>query len=62
MNYIVHFFDAHEHLRRSVRLESRTDDEAIGQAALLAHPNVLEVWQGDRCVWRFEPLEFRHAS
>ena len=62
MKYIVHFFDAHEHLRRSIGLVCQTDDEAIGQAALFSHPDVLEVWQGDRCVWRFEPLEFRNAS
>jgi hypothetical protein len=53
--YIVHFFDEHEHVRRSVRLDCSTDDHAISEAAQIRHRHVLELWQADRRVWRFEP-------
>jgi hypothetical protein len=55
MYYVVHFFDEHEHLRQSERLDSRTDREAIAYVAKLDHPHVLELWNGERCVQRFEP-------
>jgi hypothetical protein len=55
MYYVVHFFDEHEHLRRSERLDCRTDSDAIAEVARLEHPHVLELWRGERCVRRFEP-------
>ncbi|HTK34280.1 MAG TPA: hypothetical protein VL358_03190 [Caulobacteraceae bacterium] len=58
--YLIHFFDRHEHLRRSRQVNCDSDDEAIERSALLAHSEVLEVWQGDRRVWRFEPSAVRH--
>lgn len=53
--YLLHFFDQHEHVRRSIRLDARTDEEAVVRAAAMDHPHVMEVWNGDRCVRRFEP-------
>jgi hypothetical protein len=53
--YTVHFFDEFEHVRRSIRLYGQTDEQVIDEAAALRHRHVLEIWQGDRRVWRFEP-------
>ena len=57
MRYLVHYFDAHEHLRRSEAIECADDKGALAAAATRPHPHVLEVWSGDRRVWRFEAAE-----
>lgn len=54
MRYLVHFFDANEHLRRSEAIDCADDEQAITAAARRTHPDVMEVWTGDRRVWRFE--------
>jgi hypothetical protein len=54
MRYLVHFFDANEHLRRSEAIDCPDDEQAITAGARLSHPHVVEVWSGDRRVWRFE--------
>lgn len=55
MSYLLHFFDQHEHLRRSIRLDAETDEQAIAHAEREGHAHVMEIWTGDRCVRRFEP-------
>ena len=52
MRYLIHFFDSHEHLRRSEALVCNSDDVAIAAASARSHPYVIELWQGDRRVWR----------
>lgn len=52
--YILHYFDAFEHVRRSERLDCDDDHVAIAQAASRDHPYVMEIWSGERRVWRFE--------
>lgn len=60
--YIVHFIDAYEHIRGGVRLSSGADHDAINEAATLNYPYAMEVWTGDRLVWRFElPFSPRRA-
>jgi hypothetical protein len=54
MDYLVNFFDRHEHLRYAERLHCRDDDEAIGRAAHFDHAYAIELWRGDRLVHRFE--------
>jgi hypothetical protein len=54
----VRLFDRNQHLRRTVELLCPDDDSAIGQVALSRHRKVLEIWQGERRVWRFEATAF----
>ena len=57
MRCLIHFFDANEHLRRSELIECRSDGEAITAARRRVHSHVLEVWSGDRQVWRYDPAQ-----
>jgi hypothetical protein len=52
VRYLVHYFDALEHLRRSEAIECAADHDAVAAAASRPHPHVVEVWHGDRRVWR----------
>jgi hypothetical protein len=52
MRYLVHFFDANEHLRRSEALVCTDESEAVAEAAARPHPHVIEVWLGERRIWR----------
>lgn len=54
MDYQINFFDEHEHLRRAERLNCNDDHHAIVQVAAIDHPHAIELWEGDRFVWRFE--------
>ena len=54
VHYLVNFFDEHEHLRRAERIVCDDDHRAISLAAEFNHPHAIELWQGDRFVWRFE--------
>ena len=55
MDYLVNFFDQHEHLRHAERLRCRDDYDAIARAEHFDHPHAIELWRGDRLVRRFEP-------
>jgi hypothetical protein len=52
--YRVYFMDRHGHVRSATDIRCDTDDEAIDCAASFRHDHELQVWQGDRLVWRFE--------
>jgi hypothetical protein len=54
VDYQINFFDEHEHLRRAARLRCDDDYRAIAHAAAIDHPYAIELWEGDRLVWRFE--------
>ena len=57
--YRVSFLDARGRVRRSQELDCTDDDQAIERLARLNHPHALELRQGDRLVWRFEPPQRR---
>ena len=52
--YRVQFFNGRGGMARSERLECDGDDRALERLARLAHPHAMELWAGDRLVWRFE--------
>jgi hypothetical protein len=54
VDYLVNFFDEHEHLRRAELLTCPDDHVAITKASILDHQHAIELWHGDRFVWRFE--------
>jgi hypothetical protein len=54
--YTVHFIDRMGQLAHSKSMECQDDDAAIERTAAVTHRHALELWQGERLVWRFEPL------
>ncbi len=62
MRYMLHFFDVHEHLRRSEAVVCEDDQIAIALAVQRPHPHVVELWCGDRRVLRFEPRPMVEAA
>ena len=55
--YRVRFFDADGHAAHAHQMDCQNDDDAIERAARLRHRHGLEVWEGERLVWRFETRE-----
>jgi hypothetical protein len=54
--YTVTFYNRFGPVRRNLRVECASDDDAIQFAATTGSDLKVELWQGDRRVWRFEPL------
>lgn len=55
MDYRVFLHDRQNHILNVEVLEAETDEQAIEQAAKIAHPHGKELWQRSRLVRRFEP-------
>jgi hypothetical protein len=53
--YQVRFFDARGRVRRTQPLDCHDDDQAIERFARISHRHTLELREGDRLVWRFDP-------
>ena len=52
--YEVALYDRKGRLTRTVRLSCPTDEAALEAVAHIPHPNALELWEGNRLLWRFE--------
>ncbi len=53
--YRVQFFDIDGRVAHVHAMICDHDDDAIERAARLRHKHVLEVWEAERLVWRFDP-------
>ena len=51
--YRLYYLDEACCVRRAQDFECETDDHAIDHAAAVDYPHRLELWSGDRFVWRF---------
>ncbi len=54
-SYRLLLLDQAGRVRRTRSLECQGDDDALEQAAWIRHPHAVELWEGERQVWRFEP-------
>ncbi len=52
--YEVVFYDRKGRLERTVRMTCPSDDEALEAMARVKHANALELWEGNRLLWRFD--------
>lgn len=52
--YEVALYDRKGRLQRTVRISAVDDEAALEAVALRRHPNALELWDGNRLVWRFD--------
>lgn len=59
--YTARFLDKEAIVRREYGLSCSNDEEAIQRLSILAHHYMLELWEGGRIVWRFDP-NARHAE
>ena len=55
-NYQIQFFDARGRSARAKAIECDSDDHALERLARLPHSHALELWSGERLVWRFEAM------
>jgi hypothetical protein len=61
-SYRIQFFDARDRPTHSHEMDCSSDDDAIERTARLRHRHGLELWDGDRLVWRFETRGKRSSS
>ena len=54
MLYEIRFFKEDGALALLRTMQCEDDDAALERLAQIRHPHALELWQGDRRVWRFE--------
>jgi hypothetical protein len=54
--YCVYFFNRFDGIDQWVRLDCKTDEEAIARAEILRHTYLFELWDRDRLVRSFPPL------
>jgi hypothetical protein len=52
--YRILLFDRDGKVRETRSLQCDGDDEALEKAAWTRHRHALELWEGERQVWRFE--------
>ena len=52
--YIARRLNGRQQPLKPTYLHCTDDDDALQQTALLAHAGVVELYQGERRVWRFE--------
>ena len=53
--YRVLFFDGDGRKAGHERtIDCANDDDALERVAMLRHPHMLEIWEAERLVWRFE--------
>ena len=54
MAYEIRFFNERGVIEQVRAFQCDDDDEGLERLAKVRHPHALELWQGDRLVWRFE--------
>ncbi len=59
VQYDIRFMDKDGRLGHVRTIECDDDDHALEHTAMVKHPYALELWQGDRCVWRFDASPIR---
>jgi len=55
--YAIDLHDQHGNVRERLTAVFARDDDAIDYAGQLQHPSEIKVWQGDRLVAHFPPVE-----
>jgi hypothetical protein len=52
--YEVVYYDRKGRLERTVRMVCASDEAALEETARVRHANALELWEGNRLLWRFD--------
>lgn len=52
--YEIVYYDRKGRVDRTKRIVCKDDDDALETLARVRHANALELWDGNRLVWRFD--------